>query len=101
MDDNEWDLFFASQAASNFSTLAAPEEINAAMDGYTATDTDTEGRISPAPSVYSMTSSLRDQSFRYAHGRVLNAHGDVYYFPVDKEEVYRLCESVFCSYSGV
>lgn len=101
MDENEWDLFFANQAASDLNALAASEGINVAVDGYTATETDTEGRISPAPSVYSMTSSLHDQSFRHLHGRDLNAHSDVYFLPADKEEVQRLCESMFCSYSGV
>ncbi|QRV94890.1 methyltransferase domain protein [Ceratobasidium sp. AG-Ba] len=54
------------------------------------TDTGTEGRLSPEPSIYSLTSSLRDQSFRHVHGRCLNAHSDVYSLPADEEEAQRL-----------
>ncbi|KAG8681730.1 hypothetical protein FRC08_015434 [Ceratobasidium sp. 394] len=57
-------------------------------EGYTETGTD--GRLSPAPSLYSLTSSLRDQSFKHVHGRSLNAHSDVYSLPADEEEAQRL-----------
>ncbi|KAG8712806.1 hypothetical protein FRC09_019433 [Ceratobasidium sp. 395] len=57
-------------------------------EGYTETGTD--GRLSPAPSIYSLTESLRDQSFRHVHGRSLNAHSDVYSLPADEEEAERL-----------
>ncbi|KAF8600893.1 S-adenosyl-L-methionine-dependent methyltransferase [Ceratobasidium sp. AG-I] len=90
MDDSEWDMWFATQASSNLDALTAPDEPNPTISGYTPTETDTEGQISPAPSVYSLTSSLHEQSFRHVHGRNLNAHSDVYSFPADEEEVSRL-----------
>lgn len=62
----------------------------AMTDGYTETWTGTDGRVSPAPSLYSLTPSLRDQSFRQVHGRSLNAHSDVYSLPADDEEAQRL-----------
>lgn len=45
---------------------------------------------SPAPSVYSLTSSLREQSFRLEHGRSVNCYSEVYGLPADEEEVHRL-----------
>ncbi|KAF8580131.1 S-adenosyl-L-methionine-dependent methyltransferase [Ramaria rubella] len=45
---------------------------------------------SPAPSVYSLTSSLREQSFRQEYGREVNSYSEVYRLPADEEEVLRL-----------
>ncbi|EGO31122.1 hypothetical protein SERLADRAFT_432780 [Serpula lacrymans var. lacrymans S7.9] len=45
---------------------------------------------SPAPSVYSLTSSLRAQSFRHEYGRGLNNYSEVYRLPADDEELERL-----------
>lgn len=46
--------------------------------------------LSPAPSVYSMTNSLREQSYRVEFGRSLNNHSEVYRLPADPEELERL-----------
>lgn len=45
---------------------------------------------SPAQSVYSVTSSVRAQAFRYEHGRGVNNYSEVYRLPADDEEVERL-----------
>jgi len=45
---------------------------------------------SPAPSIYSMTSSLRAASYREEFGRGLNNYSDVYSLPADQEELTRL-----------
>ena len=45
---------------------------------------------SPAPSVFSMTSSLRAQAYKTEFGRGLNNYSDVYRLPADEEELERL-----------
>ncbi|KAH7881697.1 hypothetical protein F5I97DRAFT_1928082 [Phlebopus sp. FC_14] len=45
---------------------------------------------SPAPSVFSVTSSLRAQAYRQEYGRGLNNYSDVYRLPADDEELDRL-----------
>ncbi|KZO94087.1 S-adenosyl-L-methionine-dependent methyltransferase [Calocera viscosa TUFC12733] len=46
--------------------------------------------LSPAPSVYSLTDSLREASFKRVHERSFNNHSDVYMLPADEEEINRL-----------
>ena len=45
---------------------------------------------SPAPSVFSMTSSLHAQAYKTEFGRGLNNYSGVYRLPPDKEELERL-----------
>ncbi|KAJ3936395.1 MAG: hypothetical protein NXY57DRAFT_957277 [Lentinula lateritia] len=45
---------------------------------------------SPAPSVLSMTSSMRAQAFKHEYGRGLNNYSEVYRLPADDEELERL-----------
>lgn len=45
---------------------------------------------SPAPSMYSVTSSLRAASYRQEYGRGLNNYSEVYRLPADDEEFDRL-----------
>ncbi|KAF8079038.1 S-adenosyl-L-methionine-dependent methyltransferase [Lyophyllum atratum] len=45
---------------------------------------------SPAPSVWSMTSSIRAQAFKHEFGRGLNNYSEVYRLPADDEELDRL-----------
>lgn len=45
---------------------------------------------SPAPSVYSVTSSIRAASYRHEYGRGLNNYSEVYQLPADDEELDRL-----------
>ena len=47
---------------------------------------------SPAPSVYSLTSSIIAQSYREEHGRKLNNYSLVYALPADEVEIARLRE---------
>jgi hypothetical protein len=84
-----------SDASSRLERLTDLDETETvpSMTNDAYTDTGTEGRVSPAPSVYSLTPSLRDQSFRHVHGRSLNAHSDVYSLPADELEAERLCRS--------
>ncbi|TDL26429.1 hypothetical protein BD410DRAFT_783490 [Rickenella mellea] len=45
---------------------------------------------SPAPSVYSVTSSIYAQAFTTEHGRRVNTYSEVYRLPADEEEMTRL-----------
>ncbi|KAG6846091.1 hypothetical protein H0H87_006455 [Tephrocybe sp. NHM501043] len=45
---------------------------------------------SPAPSVFSMTSSVRAQAVRHEFGRAINNYSEVYRLPADDEELDRL-----------
>jgi hypothetical protein len=45
---------------------------------------------SPTPSVYSVTSSLREQAYRDEFGRSLNNYSEVYRLPADVDELERL-----------
>jgi hypothetical protein len=45
---------------------------------------------SPAPSLYSVTSSVRAASYRHEYGRGLNNYSEVYQLPADDEELDRL-----------
>ena len=45
---------------------------------------------SPAPSVYSVTSSIRAASYRHEYGRGINNYSEVYQLPADDEELDRL-----------
>jgi hypothetical protein len=45
---------------------------------------------SPAPSIYSVTSSIRAASYRHEYGRGLNNYSEVYQLPADDEELERL-----------
>ena len=45
---------------------------------------------SPAPSVMTMTSSIRAAAYRHEYGRGLNNYSEVYRLPADEEELERL-----------
>ncbi|KAF8272986.1 hypothetical protein EI94DRAFT_1717155 [Lactarius quietus] len=45
---------------------------------------------SPAPSIYSVTNSIRAASYRHEFGRGLNNYSEVYQLPADDEELDRL-----------
>jgi len=55
-----------------------------------ATDIQDHASISSGASVFSMSSSVRAQSFRLEYGRGLNNYSDVYQLPADDEELDRL-----------
>jgi hypothetical protein len=62
---------------------------------HTATSSATSHDVSmrsgsPAPSVYSVTSSLRAASYRQEYGRGVNNYSEVYRLPADDEELDRL-----------
>ena len=61
-----------------------------------ATSHDWEMRsASPAPSTYSMTSSLRAASYVHEFGRGINNYSEVYRLPADEEEFDRLGARLF------
>lgn len=45
---------------------------------------------SPGPSIYSVTSSIREDLLINVHGRLVNNHSNVYHLPADDEEIDRL-----------
>lgn len=81
-----------SDTASTLSRLIDDADTTPSLTNDGCTETGSDGRVSPAPSLYSLTPSLRDQSFRHVHGRSLNAHSDIYSLPADEEEAQRLCK---------
>ncbi|CAE6462381.1 unnamed protein product [Rhizoctonia solani] len=88
-EQQDRDMNDATSALSHLTEIDDNETVpSMTNDDYTETGTD--GRVSPAPSLYSLTPSLRDQSFRHVHGRSLNAHSDVYSLPADELEAQRL-----------
>ncbi|KAL5494784.1 hypothetical protein ACEPAI_246 [Sanghuangporus weigelae] len=46
--------------------------------------------LSPQPSLYSLTESLKEQAVRFEYGRGVNTHSDVYKLAADEEEAQRL-----------
>ncbi|KAF8600891.1 S-adenosyl-L-methionine-dependent methyltransferase [Ceratobasidium sp. AG-I] len=97
MVENEWDRLFADLPTDYSAAVAEPDAAILIQDDTTP-ETDTEDRVSAAPSIYSLTSSLRDQSFRQVHGRSLNTHSDVYSLPADEEEAHRLDKQHYMFY---
>jgi len=60
------------------------------MSTSSATDMQDHASISSGASVFSMTSSIRAQSFKREFGRDLNNYSEVYQLPADDEELGRL-----------
>ena len=57
------------------------------------TSADTSMRsVSPGPSIMSVGSAIRVNSFRHEYGRGLNNYSEVYRLPADDEELDRLGE---------
>lgn len=50
---------------------------------------------SPAPSVMSISDSIREMIYKHEYGRSLNNYSDVYRLPADEEELNRLGRVVF------
>ena len=81
VSDDESDAVSVMSVTSNFAPSVATS----------ATTVDWEMRsASPAPSVYSMTSSLRASAYREEYGRGINNYSEVYRLPADDEEFERL-----------
>ncbi|KAF9786738.1 S-adenosyl-L-methionine-dependent methyltransferase [Thelephora terrestris] len=55
-----------------------------------ATDMQDQASMSSGASVFSMSSSIRAQSFKHEYGRDLNNYSEVYQLPADDEELDRL-----------
>jgi hypothetical protein len=60
------------------------------ISASSATDIEDHASISSGASVFSMSSSVRAQSFRHEYGRGLNNYSEVYQLPADDEELERL-----------
>ncbi|KAI0308063.1 S-adenosyl-L-methionine-dependent methyltransferase [Multifurca ochricompacta] len=82
MDGYHPDDSFSDVDSDIFSMRSAPSS---------ATSYDVSMRSgSPAPSMYSVTSSIRATSYRQEYGRGLNNYSEVYQLPADDEELDRL-----------
>ncbi|KAI0001770.1 hypothetical protein BJV77DRAFT_13573 [Russula vinacea] len=80
--DDHLDDSFSDVESDIFSTRSAASS---------ATSQDVSMRSgSPAPSIYSVTSSIRAASYRHEYGRGLNNYSEVYQLPADDEELDRL-----------
>ena len=60
------------------------------ISASSATDAQDHASISSGASVFSMSSSIRAQSFKHEYGRGLNNYSEVYQLPADDEELDRL-----------
>ena len=82
MMDDHLDDSFSDVESDIFSARSAPTSV---------TSHDVSMRSgSPAPSIYSVTSSIRAASYRQEYGRGLNNYSEVYRLPADDEELERL-----------
>ena len=73
---------------SDASSVMSTSSCFAGSQATSATSHDVEMRsVSPAPSVYSVTSSIRAASYRHEYGRGINNYSDVYRLPADDEEL--------------
>lgn len=79
-DDDESDAMSMSSSSRYASSVAT---------SMTSNDWDMRS-ASPAPSVYSMTSSMRAASYKLEYGRGLNNYSEIYSLPADDEEFERL-----------
>ncbi|KAJ8494525.1 hypothetical protein ONZ51_g2288 [Trametes cubensis] len=86
------DLLDEDDMESEVCSVASGPSIHFAPSVATsATSHDWEMRsASPAPSMYSVTSSLRAASYRHEFGRGINNYSEVYRLPADDEEFERL-----------
>lgn len=94
----------ASEDESDVASVMSTSSCFAGSQATSATSHDVEMRsVSPAPSVYSMTSSIRAASYRHEYGRGINNYSDVYRLPADDEEFERLgtCKRVWFPISRV
>lgn len=78
-----------SDAYSDTSLPPFSPSASVGASSYTSYDVSMRS-ASPAPSVWSMTSSLRAQVFKHEYGRGLNNYSEVYRLPADDEELDRL-----------
>ena len=62
------------------------------ISASSATDMQDHASISSGASIFSMSSSIRAQSFKHEYGRGLNNYSDVYQLPADDEELDRLSQ---------
>lgn len=80
-----------TEGEDDASSIMSTSSCFAGSHATSATSHDVEMRsVSPAPSVYSVTSSIRAASYRHEYGRGINNYSDVYRLPADDEEFERL-----------
>ncbi|CCM03672.1 uncharacterized protein FIBRA_05816 [Fibroporia radiculosa] len=90
MPSNSTDYDMQDDHSDTYSVLSSSSRFAPSI-ASSATSCDWEMRsASPAPSVYSVTSSLRAASYRHEFGRGINNYSDVYRLPADDEEFERL-----------
>lgn len=81
-DDDDSDIY----SEASLPPFSPPPSVGSSRTSY-----DVSMRSgSPAPSVWSMTSSIRAQAFKHEYGRGLNNYSEVYRLPADDEELDRL-----------
>ncbi|KDQ07710.1 hypothetical protein BOTBODRAFT_180480 [Botryobasidium botryosum FD-172 SS1] len=94
MSDNDSDIgsiYTATSAPSTFASSTVPTTSGMDEDGVFDSRHSEFGRPpSPAPSIFSITHSLREELFTFVHGRFVNNNSQVYQLPADEEEIDRL-----------
>ncbi|OCB89014.1 hypothetical protein A7U60_g3821 [Sanghuangporus baumii] len=93
LPDHEED---SSQGATDFVSNLGSTPPSPTSDSVTSFDfeensiSDHLSSLSPQPSLYSLTESLKEQVVRFEYGRTVNTHSDVYKLAADEEEAQRL-----------
>jgi len=93
MDSDIGSAYTATSVPSTFASTAPTSSGTRDMDEDAFLDSQHSevGRPpSPAPSIFSITHSLREELFTLVHGRFVNNHSEVYQLPADEEEIDRL-----------
>ena len=81
--------FYMDDDAYSVASSASMRYAQSTSTSATSHDWDMRS-ASPAPSMYSVTSSLRAASYRHEFGRGINNYSEVYRLPADDEEFERL-----------
>jgi hypothetical protein len=86
------------EETDDISSLASfPAFSSCTQSSHTSASEGSQRSASPAPSVYSVTSSVRAAAYRELHGRALNNYSEVYRLPADDDELDRLGE-LLCAF---
>lgn len=86
-------LDFDAESHAELDSLSEDTHSSATTDVYDFDQVHVRS-VSPGPSIYSVTSSIREDLLINVHGRLVNNHSDVYHLPADDEEIDRLGNNI-------
>lgn len=85
----------SNQSPTNLFNVLASTPLSTGSGSVTSFDFDSHSlsepmsSLSPQPSLYSLTDSLKEQSVHWEYGRRVNTHSEVYKLAADEEEAQR------------